>query len=308
MSTNTPLLNSLDNGINDGIDDEIEDNYIEYSKINEPCYGSFMDYLGNFLGCCCIPLSCGMCCNPYKIVDRGHKGAITRFGSVKDVVDDGLHYVNPVSEKLILIDTMLHIKKLSNQSIITKNNLPITIDGCVYYRINNNNTDVINSKFGIYDLGFAVNELAHSTLRLVFGKHTLQECLEKRNEFAKEMRQILGNQARKWGAIIEDIQIIDIIIPKHIQDLLASSAIAQQEANAQILMTKASVASAKIMQDAHDILNTPAAMQIRMLETYKALAESENSKIIFLPADYGNMNNLAANLVGNQVNNQSNNK
>jgi len=257
----------------------------------EPCMGGCLDVLGKLCGMFWVIPTCGYCCNsctgccnPYRSVNRGYRGVITRFGSVKEIVSDGLHYVNPISEEIQLADIMLHVKKLDNQTVMTKDNLPITIDGAVYYYTNNTPKDIIRAKYGVYNVGMAVDELAHSTLRLVFGQHTLQECLEKRKEFAQEIKVNLGSQAASWGIVIQDIQIIDIVLPKHIQDLLSTSAVAQREGDAEIIMAKARVTSAHMMREAADQLSTPAAMQMRMLETYKVLAESENSKIIFMPA------------------------
>lgn len=77
---------------------------------------------------------------------------------------------------------------------------------------------------------------------------------------------------------------------------------------------RASVDSAHMQREAADLLNTPAAMQMRMLDAYKVLAESQNAKIIFMPGIGGGnlgidgktshleqMNNLTANIVGNNV-------
>ena len=251
----------------------------------EPCMGRCLDLCGLLCGCFCLATTCGCCCcNPYKTVKRGFRGVITRFGSIKQIVADGLHYVNPVSEDILMADVMLHVKKLCNQTVMTRDNLPITIDGAVYYRRNNNPADIIKANYGVSNVTLAVDELSHSTLRLVFGKHTLQECLEKRQEFAQEIKTMLGSQAARWGIEIQDIQIIDIVLPKHIQDLLATSATAVREGEAEIIMAKARVQSAHLMREAADQLNTPAAMQMRQLETYKVLAESENAKIIFMPA------------------------
>lgn len=270
-------------------------------KQTEPCMGNCLDRLGICCGCFCISISCGCCCNPYKTVRRGYRGVITRFGSIKKIVSDGLHYVNPISEAIQMADVMLHVKKLSNQSILTKDNLPITIDGAVYYKVNNTTSDIITAYYGVKDIRTCVDELAHSTLRLVFGKHTLQECLEKRQEFAIEIKDILSGQATSWGIIIQDIQIIDVVLPKHIQDLLATSATAVREGEAEIIMAQARVKSAHMMREAADQLNTPAAMQMRQLETYKILAESENAKIIFMPGMAGTLDNVTANLVADQA-------
>lgn len=146
----------------------------------------------------------------------------------------------------------------------------------------------------------AVYDLAHATLRHVFGQHTLQEVLEKRNEFAQEIFKIIGGKALQWGVIVEDIQIIDVLMGKRLQDLLATTAIAKREGEAEIVMAKARVESAKLLREAADQLNSPAAMQMRTLETYKILGESANAKIIFMPG-VTNIDPLVANIVANET-------
>lgn len=76
-----------------------------------------------------------------------------------------------------------------------------------------------------------------------------------------------------------------------------------REGEAEIIMAKARVQSAQLMREAADQLNTPAAMQMRELETYKILAESENAKIIFMPQSQSRtpLDNLTANIVASTI-------
>lgn len=275
---------------------------IDDNNDNEPCCGSFLDFLGSFFGCCCCITSCGCCCNPYKTINRGTRGVITRFGSVKHIVNDGLHYVNPITESINVVELMVHVKKLCNQTVITKNKLPVTIDGVVYYRIGSDDESVLASRFGIVNLSVAVDELSHATLRNIIGAHTLQECLENRKELATLIQNSVNEKCKVWGVTIQDIEIIDITIPPHIQQMLSSSATAESEAQAKLILAKADVQSAHMLREAADQLNTPSAMQIRLLDTYRMIAESENAKIIFLPASATTgLDNLTANMIGSAL-------
>lgn len=276
-----------------------DDEEIYYDEKKEPCWGKFLHGLGHFFGMCCLLSCCGCCCNPYKTVHVGSKGVIKRFGTVKKVVDPGLHYVNTITEEIASVDIMVHEARLSGQDVLTADRLPLKIDGCVYYRINDNVKDVISAQYGVFNLKQAINALAHGTLRTVFGHHTLEECLTKREQFSQEMRNVLGDRTKSWGVTIQDIQIIDIVMPKHIQDLQASTSVAEREAQAKIIMAEADVRVAHMMREAADQLSSDAAMQMRTLETLKQLAESENSKIIFMPTDYRSIGSLNSNIMGN---------
>lgn len=249
----------------------------------EPCCGYVYELFGNCFGSVCCCMSCGCCCNPYKSVNIGQRGIITRFGSVRAVVADGLHYVNPITEQMSLIDTRTHAKKLASQSVLTKDKIPITIDGVVYYHIARDDVSIIASRASIDNVAFSVDELAHASLRCVVGGHTLHECLNERQRIALEITAVVTEKCSDWGVVITDIQIIDITIPQHIQQMLSSAAIAESEANAKLIMARADVQAAHLLREAADQINTPAALQIRMLDTYRIMAESDNTKLIFLP-------------------------
>lgn len=266
---------------------------------NEPFWAGFKESIGTCLGYCCFlppPLgTCGCCCNPYQVVDQGSRGIVQRYGRATRVLEPGMHYVNPISEEMISVDIKTHVKELANQEVITKDNLPVTIDGDIYYR----RVDVTRSCFSIYDLEYAMDQLGHSTLRNVFGRSTLQECLDHREDLARNIQQIVGEQTKAWGVVVESIQIRDIKIPKHIQEMLASAATAAREADAKLITARADVSAAKLMREAADCLNTDAAMQIRLLEVYSKLALSENAKLIFMPSEMKSM--TIPGIVGQQL-------
>ncbi|CAH6421096.1 SPFH/Band 7/PHB domain protein [uncultured virus] len=280
-------------------EEEDDSNDFQPSRIrNEPFYGKFLDCLGNLFGCLCIPITCGTLCNPYKSVSAGERGVIQRFGSIKKIVDDGLHYVNPVTENLIKIDVKIHVKQLCQQQIITRDKLAIKVDGCVFYKV----SDVRKSIFGVHNVSDAVDKLAHGTLRDVIGQHSLQDCLEKKQSMASVMKNIVASHAEKWGVIIEDIQINDITIPSHIQEMLSSSAVAESECQAKLKYAQTDVITAKMLREAADQLNTPAAMQMRILDSYRMMI-SENpqaTKVIFLPMDYKHLDTFTSTVLAQE--------
>lgn len=247
-----------------------------------PCWGSFLDCFGMFCGTACLIPFCGCCCNPYQTVDAGHKGVVVKFGRIDRVLDPGMHKVNPVSEKLYSVNMMLHVKALDSQEVMTKDNLPVTIDGDVFYK----RTDPVRSTFSITHLTYSIDQLAHSTLRNIFGRYNLQECLAHRDEISKEIREIARDQATGWGIEITNIQIRDIKVPNHIRDMLASAATAEREAAAKLISARANVAAAKMMREAADQLNSEAAMQMRHIEMLEKIALSENSKVVFVPTEH----------------------
>lgn len=93
--------------------------------------------------------------------------------------------------------------EITPQSVVTKDNVNIIIEGVVYYRI----VDPFKAQFRVANVHASVIELTHSVLRDVFGKQTLQECLEHRTEIGKQIKTLVEEPSGAWGIIIESMLV-----------------------------------------------------------------------------------------------------
>jgi len=256
-------------------DAEIKENY------DEPCVATCVDCMGWSCACLCLFTTCGCCCYPYETVNRGFRGVIQRFGQVRGIVNEGLYLVNPCSESIRQIDIRTRLMDLKEQTVLTQDNLTLKIDGVVYYTVR----EIEKATFNIQNIEDSVYQLSLVSLREVFGTHTLQDCLEKRERVAEEIEQHVSVKTKPWGIKINMIQLTDIVLPEDTKRMLASAAMARRQARAKIILAEADVECAKLIREGAEILNTDAAMQIRVLESYNKLALMKNEKIIFLPLD-----------------------
>ncbi len=83
--------------------------------------------------------------------------------------------------------------------------------------------------------------------------------------------------------------------------LLSSAATAKREAEAKIITAQADVEAAKLMRESSDILDSPAAMQIRQLEVMERLASSQNTKIVFLSPNSDFVDNSKKTILNNDI-------
>lgn len=98
---------------------------------------------------------------------------------------------------------------------------------------------------------------------------------------------IITPVANSWGIKVESILLKDLRFSQDLQETLSSAAKQKRIGESKVIAAQAEVESAKLMREASDILNTPAAMQIRYLETLQTMAKSANSKVIFMPGESG---------------------
>ena len=122
----------------------------------------------------------------------------------------------------------------------------------------------------------------------------LQDVIERREEIAQSIGEIIEDVAGGWGVAVESMLVKDIIFSNDLQDSLSMAAQAKRIGESKVIAARAEVESAKLMRQAADILSSAPAMQIRYLEAMQAMAKTANSKVIFLPATNQTVQNVEA--------------
>ncbi|KAJ7333436.1 hypothetical protein DFH08DRAFT_881213 [Mycena albidolilacea] len=263
-------------------------------EVTHGLYGSLLHGLGSILGVCGMVPCCPVV-NPFREVQQGSVGLVSRFGQFYKSVDPGLVQVNICTEALQIVDVKIQIIPIGRQGVITRDNVNVEIDSVIYYQINN----PYRSAFGISDLRKALIERAQTTLRQVVGARAVQSVVTERENIAFEIAEIVSDVADNWGVAIEGILIKDIIFSADVSASLSSAAQQKRLGESKVIAARAEVDSAKLMRQAADILASPAAMQIRQLEALQAMAKSGQSKVIFVPMQL--QSDIAGQLAGGTV-------
>ncbi len=249
------------------------------TELRGETYENCLKSYGNCQGVVCTWLCC--CCGgaAYKQVGEAQFGIVTEFGKYIKLLPPGLHYLNPVTEKIRYFDIRERVIDLSKQSLLTKDNVSVMVDAILYCKV----VDVYKAAFDVENMDVAMKEITKTTLKDVFGHVTLQEAFESREKISEQIRDILDPIAETWGADVTRVLIQEIILSQDLATGLSSAATAKRVAEGKIIEAQANVDSAKLMREASDVLNTPAAMQIRYLDAISGLASAPNTKIVFLP-------------------------
>ncbi|CDH49467.1 erythrocyte band 7 integral membrane protein [Lichtheimia corymbifera JMRC:FSU:9682] len=258
------------------------------NDIHHGTYGTLMTALGNVIGLMgSIP--CCICCpNPFKRVHQGTVGLVSRFGKCYRIVDPGLVQVNPVTESLKRVDVTIQITDVPKQEIMTKDNCSIKLKSVLYWRV----VAPYEAEFGVANVSMALIERARTALRNVCGQHSLQDLIENRDAVSREIQKAINPAALNWGVEIEATLVKDIDISEELQESLSSAAQAKRIGESRVITSEAEVESAKLMREAADILSTPAAMQIRYLETLSTMSRAGHGpKTIFMPLNHNRIDN-----------------
>ncbi|KAJ3114260.1 hypothetical protein HDU96_002341 [Phlyctochytrium bullatum] len=219
-----------------------------------------------------MQLPCFGCCSPFHVVEQGYVGLISRFGRYYKTVDPGLESVRRVEIKV-------QIEDIPRQAVMSRDNVLISIDSVLFWEI----VEPYTATFLVADVRKAIVERTQTTLRHVIGARSLQDCIENRESIAHEIQDIIAEPAKSWGIKIESMLIKDFEFSRELQETLSSAAKQKRIGESKIILAQAEVESAKLMRKASDILNSPAAMQIRYLETLQTMSKNAGTKVIFMP-------------------------
>ncbi|KAI8319759.1 hypothetical protein GQ54DRAFT_292382 [Martensiomyces pterosporus] len=252
---------------------------VEHPIKSESTYESMMTTLGNVFGACGQVPFLFCCPNPFKEVPQGSIGLVSRFGRYYKTGDPGLVRVNPFTEKIRYVNTTIQVASIGPVPIVTKDNVTVGIESVLYWHV----TDPYLATYGVANVSQALIERTQTTLRAVLGGRDLQDMIENRDTIASAITEIIDKPAHNWGVTVESILIKDIVLSHELQTSLSSAATQKRIGESKVIQAKAEVDAALLMREAAEILNTPAAMQIRTLDSMVLMSRAANTKVMFVP-------------------------
>ena len=126
-------------------------------------------------------------------------------------------------------DIREHTMDIQPQSVITKDNVEITVDGIMWVRPTADEVSIKRTFYNIDDWKRAIIQLAMTNLRQEFGDLTLDESLVARETIASNLQQILNTFAVEWGLTVGKIEIRLIDPPEDIKKAMHKQKTAEQE-------------------------------------------------------------------------------
>lgn len=214
----------------------------------------------------------------FRIVKEYERAIKFRFGKFVSVMEPGIRLVIPFVHEAIKIDLRTITQDVPQQRCITKDNVTITINAVVYYKV----FDAKKAVLQVKDCYFAVTQLAQTTLRNSLGGFELDELLSNLKVISKEIKEIVDKDTDPWGIKVERVEIKDIKIPEDMERIIARVAEAERDKRAIIVKSEGEVGAAQKLADAAKILSSvPGAMHLRTLATINDLSGDKSNTVIF---------------------------
>ena len=218
-----------------------------------------------------------------RIVQQYQTGVVFQLGKYSRTLKPGLNLIIPLVETAMIIDMRVMTIDIPKQLAITKDNVPVTINGVVYFQVIDAQSAVIKVQNYLY----AVSQYAQCALRDVVGGISFDDLLSERKKIGDDIEVIIQKQAANWGLNVSAIKILDVDVPKELKEMMSRQASAEREKRATITKAEGDrLASVNLAAAAKIMAESPGAMQLRTLQTIDGLGPSaSNTVILGVPID-----------------------
>lgn len=167
-----------------------------------------------------------------KVVNTGYVNLVERFGQFHRVLEPGWHFTIPFADFVRKkVSTKQQILDIQPQNVITKDNVKISIDNVIFYK-------VLSSRDAIYNIESYQSGIIYSTItnmRNIVGNMTLDEVLSGRDIINKELLLVVDQITDAYGIKILSVEIKNIIPPAEIQQAMEKQMRAERDKRAVIL-------------------------------------------------------------------------
>jgi regulator of protease activity HflC (stomatin/prohibitin superfamily) len=178
-----------------------------------------------------------------RVVAQYEKGLVMRLGRYRATADSGLTFLMPVIEDMIKVDMRERVINVEPQKVITKDNVSVTVDAVIYYRI----SDPVKATFEVQNFGYAATTLAQTNLRNLIGDKSLDETLTARDTINANLRAVLDEATNTWGVKVTRVEVQKIDPPADITEAMSRQMKAERDKRANILEAEG-VKQAQILQ------------------------------------------------------------
>lgn len=215
----------------------------------------------------------------FRVLREYERGVIFRLGKLIGAKGPGLVILIPIIDRMVKMDLRVVTIDVARQEIMTRDNVPVTVDAVLYFRV----VDPVAAVVKVENFWKATALLGQTTLRSVLGQAELDELLAHREKINQKLQEIIDRQTDPWGIKVTAVEVKDVALPDGMKRAMAKQAEAERERRAKIVNAEGEFQAAeKMVQAAQMIAKEPIALQLRYLQTMREIA-SEHSTTTFVP-------------------------
>lgn len=213
-----------------------------------------------------------------RVIKQFERGVVFRLGRVESRArQPGLTLLTPFVDRLHKVNMQIITMPVPAQDGITRDNVTVRVDAVVYFRV----VDPLRVAVDVQDYSSAIGQVAQTSLRSIIGKSLLDDLLCDRERLNQGLELMIDSPAAGWGVHIDRVEIKDVELPESMKRSMSRQAEAERERRARVITADGELqASGKLAQAAAVMAETPAALQLRLLQTVVEVAAEKNSTLV----------------------------
>ena len=218
------------------------------------------------------------------IIKQFERSIILRLGKYHRQIGPGINYRIPFIDNVLVIDIRERVREFKAERMLTKDNVPVTIDAILRYKIieGRANDAILN----VENFNEMIQQVSQTTLRNNIGSSLFQDILSKREEINQHIRSIISNEASNWGIEVTGVEIRQVIIPQELEAAMSKQAQAEREKNARVIYSESEILVAKKFDEASQVYtNNPTAYALRQSNMLFESIKVQGNTIVMVPSE-----------------------
>ncbi len=212
-----------------------------------------------------------------KQYERGVKFTLGKYTG--EVVMPGWRIVLPIFQKMVKVDIRVKAVDVPDQETITSDNISISINAVIYYKV----SDAAKAVIEVENFYYAISQLAQTTMRNAVGEVPLDTLLKKRQDIADKIELNVDTATDQWGIKVESVELKDVVLPADLKRTMAKAAEAEREKSAVIIRAEGELAAADNMVKAAKMLaEAPGALHLRTLQSINDISSDQSNTTIWM--------------------------
>jgi regulator of protease activity HflC (stomatin/prohibitin superfamily) len=232
------------------------------------------------------------------IINQYQRAIILRLGLYKKKVKPGIHTRFPLIDSVLVIDIRERVREFNAERMLTKDNVPVTIDAILRYKIMEERAN--DAMLNVENFNEMIKQVSQTTLRNNIGASLFQEILSKREEINHTIKSTIETESNGWGIMVTGVEIRQVIIPQELESAMSMQAQAEREKQARVTYGESEVLVAQKFLDASRVYaSDPVAYALRQSNMlYETMKIHENT-IFMVPSE--NLNSMGFGNLGASV-------
>jgi len=213
-----------------------------------------------------------------KQINQYQRGVKFTLGRYTGIMEPGWRIVFPIFQSYQKIDMRIKAVDVPNQEAITKDNISVSVNAVIYYKVKNAEKAVIE----VEDFFYAVSQLAQTTMRNIVGEVNLDELLSQRDAIAEKIRLIVDKATDAWGIEVQSVELKDVTLPEEMKRVIGKQAEAEREKRSVIIKAEGEVMAAEnLAKAAKTLAGSQGSLHLRTLSTLNDLSSDQSNTVIF---------------------------